>query len=320
MAVFLFPGQGAQSTGMGMDLFELDADRSLGIRDLFTITSDLLHKDVAQILTSDGDTLRRTDVSQVAITLVSLSAARLLASRGITPDACAGFSLGEYPALAVAGVLSETDALKVTIERGRVMQAACDRIQAQSSVPPGMAAVLGLPSEQIEAIIRDNGVSGLYPANYNSPLQTVVSGTAEALETAERLFKEAGARRCIRLSVAGPFHSPLMGEAATEFAQFLESIAFSDPSIPLFSNVTGSRLGDRAQAKARAVEHISNPVRWTKEEQSISTWWQSFCAQTGTEHDSVPLSLVEVGPGKVLCGLWRDSKLPGECKSYTECL
>jgi len=331
MPVFLFPGQGAQFSGMGMDLHEADKDGSVGVRGLFELASSILGKDIKDLLTAEADVLKRTDISQVAITVASLAAWKTLAAKGIRPTACAGFSLGEYPALAVAGVLSEADVIRVTAERGRVMQKACADIarisnsaEDSGASSPGMSAVLGLSPERIDEVIRDSRIPDLYAANYNSPLQTVISGTAEALDAAAPLFKEAGARRCIRLGVAGPFHSPLMKIAARDFSEFLTGIDFQEPKIPLFSNVTGGRVRDRAEIKALAVSHLVNPVKWTTEEASVADWMTEsgmfdtptkFDGDTG--HDNL---LVEVGPGRVLSGLWADSGLRGTCKPYTEFL
>lgn len=322
--VFLFPGQGAQFTGMGIDLFEADSDGKAGVRDLFTMASDILGKDIRDLLNADGDTLKRTDVSQVAITVASLAAFRTLASRGIKPTACAGFSLGEYPALAVSGVITEAEAIRLTIERGRIMQEVADEIAASAKAEtsgdeaalPGMSAIIGLSSAQVDDVIASlgGGTAGkikLYGANYNSPLQTVISGTADALTAAEAAFKAAGARRALRLKVAGPFHSPLMAKAGERFAALLEGVAFKDPLLPLFSNVTGKRVALGAEAKTCAVAHISNPVRWTEEEATIAA-----SIIDGNEEPA----LVEVGPGRVLSGLWADSKLAGVCKPYAEIL
>lgn len=331
MPVFLFPGQGAQYTGMGMDLYDADTDGSRGVRLLFGLANKIRGSDIRDLLNADAETLKRTDVSQVAITVASLAAARSLESRGIHPSACAGFSLGEYPALAVAGVISDADAISLTIERGRIMQSIADKIAASCSESgaPGMAAVLGLASERVDDIVdmvnqtiergpnagKDLfGIRQLFAANYNSPLQTVISGTAEALALAETAFKEAGARRVVRLKVAGPFHSPLMHEAGTEFSKVLEGVPFADPRVPLFSNVTGKRVLSGAEAKKCAVAHISNPVRWTSEEAEIAAL-PGF--PFGGVDGAVP-ALLEVGPGKVLSGLWADSRLAGVCKPYAE--
>jgi [acyl-carrier-protein] S-malonyltransferase len=268
----------------------------------------------------------------VAITVVSLAVARMLFSRGIKPSACAGFSLGEYPALAVAGVITEADAVRLTLERGRIMQDVCTRLsssaEAISSAPTGfgsfsgteklpaeatasagMSAVLGLSPAQIDDVIATLNLAGLYAANYNSPLQTVISGTAEALSAAEPAFKAAGARRVIRLKVAGPFQSPLMASAGEAFKAVLDGVRFADPVLPVFSNVTGKRIRDGAEAKKNAVLHISSPVRWTEEESAIFALISAGAAGAAPE-------LVEVGPGKVLSGLWADSKLGGTSQPY----
>jgi [acyl-carrier-protein] S-malonyltransferase len=221
--------------------------------------------------------------------------------------ACAGFSLGEYPALACAGVITAADCFTLTRARGRAMQAVVDRIAGPASGEsgaPGMAAVLGLAPEQVEGFIAEWKKAGafagdLYAANINSPKQTVVSGTAAALAEAEKRFKEAGAKRFIRLQVAGPFHSPFMREAADAFAPALESAPFHDPEIAVFSNVTGKRVGSGAEAKALALRQICEGVRWTDEEAAIAAL--------------NPDAVFETGPGKVLQGLWRDTGSPVPC-------
>jgi [acyl-carrier-protein] S-malonyltransferase len=303
---------------MGIDLYEADSSGSVGVRALFDQASAILGKDIRDLLNADAETLKRTDVSQVAITVASLAAVRALAAKGVKPEACAGFSLGEYPALAVSGIISVEEAIKLTITRGKIMQEVADKIASGAADPskaPGMSAIIGLSPEKVDEVLANigGGASGslkVFGANYNSPLQTVISGTADALDKAESAFKEAGARRALRLKVAGPFHSPLMVEAGTRFAAELEKVTFRDPAIPVFSNVTGARILNGAEAKKNAVAHISNPVRWTTEEAAIA----AFMAGANVA------DLVEVGPGKVLSGLWADSKLAGVCKPYTEIL
>ena len=308
MPVFLFPGQGAQFSGMGMDLYNADANGSLGIRALFDTASSVLSRDIKEILNSDDEILKRTDISQPAITVVSLAAALYLQNRQVVPLACAGFSLGEFPALAISGVITLEDAIRLTAERGKIMQAACDSLLEKSSVPPGMMAVLGLSPEQIDLVLAGFSGVDLFAANYNSPKQTVISGTANALSLAEEEFKKAGAKRVIRLKVSGPFHSPLMQDAADKFSQVLDGFKFADPVLPLFSNVTGGRVASGTEAKKNAVLHISNPVRWTTEEAAIA----SLMAEKSED------TLIEVGPGKVLTGLWRDSGQSGSSVPYTD--
>ena len=159
-----------------------------------------------------------------------------------------------------------------------------------------MAAVVGLAPSQVEELIANwnkEGLKDLYAANINSPKQLVVSGTAAALTEAETRFKEAGAKRVIRLQVAGPFHSPLIADAANDFSPTLESVKFSDPVIAIFSNVTGKKINSGDEAKKLALQQITSPVRWVEEEASIAAGGYEAC--------------LEVGPGKVLQGLWKDS-------------
>jgi [acyl-carrier-protein] S-malonyltransferase len=271
--------------------------------------------------------LKRTDVSQPAITLANLAAAQFLEERGVRPWGCAGFSLGEYAALVVSGVLSAEDCFRLVNARGKAMQASADRLARQGGTggdgaaganeaggngdkasgatggglggPAGMAAVIGLLPEKVEALIAEWAAekpeifSGLFAANINSKKQTVVSGTGIALSQAEALFKQAGARRFIRLAVAGPFHSPLIADAAAEFAPILEKAEFRDPVLPLYSNVTGKRVASGPEAKWLALLQITSPVRWVDEEAAIMA----------DEVDAV----YEAGPGHVLAGLWRDT-------------
>ena len=293
--VYLFPGQGAQFPGMAMDLLESDT-----VKSLFNTASEIFGKDVKELLQSDADTLKRTDVSQPAITVANLAAAEYLKDKGFTPAACAGFSLGEYAALVCAGIVSAADCFRLIKARGEAMQKASDKLREASggdaAAAPGMAAIVGLAPEQVEELIAkwtNEGVKDLYAANINSPKQLVVSGTAAALTEAETRFKEAGAKRVIRLQVAGPFHSPLIADAANDFSPTLESVKFSDPTIAIFSNVTGKKINSGDEAKKLALQQITSPVRWVEEEASIAAGGYEAC--------------LEVGPGKVLQGLWKDS-------------
>ncbi|MDR2518062.1 MAG: ACP S-malonyltransferase [Spirochaetaceae bacterium] len=292
-AVFLFPGQGAQYQGMGVDFEETSGEGKA----LFNLASAIMGTDMGDLLRNgSAETLKRTDLSQPAITLANLAAAAYLGERGVKPAGCAGFSLGEYAALAIAQVISIEDCFKLVKARGEAMQAAIDRIRAGADAS-GMAAILGLPSEQTEQLIaawRNEGLTGLYAANLNAPCQVVAAGTAKALKEAAERFKKAGARRVIPLAVAGPFHSPLMAEAQERFAPALEKTAFHDPHIPFYANVSGARVSSGAEAKALALRHIVEPVRWTDEESAIA-------AQSGVT------AALETGPGAVLRGLWKES-------------
>ena len=289
---YLFPGQGAQYSGMAMDILSSEA-----VKSLFDTASEIFGEDIKKILNSDADTLKRTDVSQPAITVANLAAAAFLGERGFAPASCAGFSLGEYAALVCAGVIDTADCLRLVKTRGEAMQKSADSLRASGGdTAPGMAAVVGLAPDQIEELIakwKAEGLNDLYAANINSPKQLVVSGTAAALTEAEKLFKEAGAKRVIRLQVAGPFHSPLMAGALESFVPVLEAVTFRDPVIAVFSNVTGKRILSSAEAKKLAVQQITCPVRWVEEEAEIAASGIEMCFETG--------------PGKVLQGLWKDT-------------
>ncbi|GHV28414.1 malonyl CoA-acyl carrier protein transacylase [Spirochaetia bacterium] len=293
-AAFLFPGQGAQYPGMALDFF----GASKAAAELFTLASDAMGKDVEALLRdSDAETLKRSDIAQPTVTLANLCAAAFLRERDLLPACVAGHSLGEYAALVNAGVISPGNCLKLVTARGKAMQATVERIAKQSGggtdSAPGMAAVLGLAPEQVEALVKSFGIADLYAANINSPKQVVVSGTAAALAAAQDKFKEAGAKRVLRLAVAGPFHSPLMAEAADAFGPALESTPFKDPAIPLFSNVSGKAVSSGAEAKELALKQITSPVRWIAEESAIAALGIEACLETG--------------PGKALQGLWKDS-------------
>lgn len=293
--VFLFPGQGAQAPGMMKDICEI----SQAARDCLDRISQAAGESMETLLwDTDAEQLSRSDRSQLAITAGSLVTLAALKERGIEPAAAAGFSLGEFPALYAAGVLSFEDLIRVVKRRGEIMQAVCDSITASSAGrAPGMAAVVGLESDTVLDIAART--EGAYAANMNSPRQTVLSGTAEGLDAAEALCKEAGARRCVRLSVAGPFHSPLMEEAARSFKDAIADVQFNDAKLPLFSNVSGKMLSSGAEAKEAAVRHLVQPVLWTSEEAALGEYMKS---------EGGNWRVLEVGPGKVLSGLWKDGQ------------
>ncbi|GMO26543.1 MAG: ACP S-malonyltransferase [Termitinemataceae bacterium] len=297
---FLFSGQGAQYRGMGIDLAQ-----NSEIAKIFELASDIMGQDMKKLLAeSDGELLKATSIAQPAITLVNLAAATVLQEHGITAAACAGHSLGEYSALCTAGCISACDTFRLVKERGALMQEAA-AIAGGGSIANGgsesaadaggavMAAVLGLAPDAIDGIVenaRKDGIVDLYVANYNSTRQTVVSGTPTALKQAEALFKAAGARRFMPLKVSGPFHSPLMADAEQKFSQILNKIEFKPPEIPLFSNVSGKIVSSAAETKELLLHQITSPVHWTAIEDGISA--------LGVD------TALEVGPGKVLCGLW----------------
>lgn len=293
---FLFPGQGAQAPGMAKDIAESFPAAKKVIDDVSAITG----LDMSKLLwESTQEDLSRSDNSQIAITAASLATMAALKEKGIEPSSAMGFSLGEFPALYAAGVLSFEDVVKVVRQRGLIMQKVCEEIAAKNEGrAPGMTAVLGLSPDKVKEIVEP--IEDAYAANMNSVKQTVVSGTFDALDKVEAAAKKAGARRAVRLKVAGPFHSPLMQAAAVEFEKFLADVKFNDPKIHLFSNVTGGKVIDGDQAKKAAVLHLTHPVLWTDEEACLA----GVIKEDGIENSAV----LEVGPGKVLAGLWSQTE------------
>ncbi len=289
---FLFPGQGAQAPGMVKDV----ADAFSSAKKVIDDVSSIINVDMQKLLwEADAAALSRSDNSQIAITTASLAIMAALKDKGIEPSAAMGFSLGEFPALYAAGVLSFEDVIKVVRQRGLIMQAVCEEIAASSAgKAPGMSAIIGLAPEKVKEIA--SSIPDAYAANMNSVKQTVISGTFDALDAAEKAATEAGARRAIRLKVAGPFHSPLMQKAAEQFEKVLADVKFEEPKIPLFSNVTGKQASSAAEVKESAVLHLTHPVLWTDEEAVLAGIIKADSANEW--------SVLEPGPGKVLSGLW----------------
>ena len=301
--VFLFSGQGSQFKGMAEDICKKYPTARAIIDEMSTVSGE----DIASFLwNTEPAELARSDRSQLAITAMQAAIIAVLQEHYITPSAAAGFSLGEFSALYAAKVLDLVTMTRLVTMRGKIMQKYCEKLDAQNKDTDsgcGMAAVLKLAPEKVVEVLKpyadpDTGVA--FAANLNSPMQTVVSGTAEGLDTAERLCKEAGAKRFVRLAVAGPFHSPLMRGAAEEFSAALQDVQFNEPAIPIFSNVTGKRLLTGAEAKKNAVLHLTHPVHWLEEEREIAALANAA-------------ALLEIGPGMTLCNLWRDSGCAGTC-------
>lgn len=278
MKAYVFPGQGAQFSGMGKDLY----DRSDIARKMFDEANTVLGFDITSLMfTGSDEDLRQTKVTQPAIFLHSVILASVMGN-SFNPDMVAGHSLGEFSALVANRALSFTDGLTLVSKRAMAMQKACE------IKPSTMAAILGLDDEIVENVCSE--IPGIVvPANYNSPGQIVISGSVESIDAAIELLKEKGAKRALKLSVSGAFHSPLMEPARRELEEAIGATMFSKPVCPVFQNVNASPSTDPEAIKANLVAQLTSPVRWTQTVRNmISAGATSF---------------TEVGPGTVLQGL-----------------
>ena len=279
MKAYIFPGQGAQFSGMGLDIFEKYPDA----QDLFLKANDILGFNITDVMfEGSAEDLKETKVTQPAIFIHSIALKSVMTD--FAPAMVAGHSLGEFSALVASGALSFEDGLKLVSQRAQAMQKACE-IQ-----PSTMAAVLGLEDTVVEEVCEQTpGV--VVAANYNCPGQLVISGEIEAINKACETMKEKGARRALVLPVGGAFHSPMMEPAREELAAAIEATSFKNPVCPIYQNVTATAITDASQIQANLIAQLTAPVRWT---QTI----QQMIADGGTE-------FIEVGPGKVLQGLMR---------------
>lgn len=280
MKAYIFPGQGSQFEGMGKNLFEQGHEA----QDLFKQADNILDFDISEIMfNGTAEALRQTKVTQPAIFIYSVIQARLLKEH-FQPAMVAGHSLGEFSALVAAGAMSFTNGLHLVHQRALAMQRACD------AKPSTMAAILGLADDVVEDIC--NEIEGIVvPANYNSPGQLVISGEWTAVEQANALAKEKGAKRALILPVGGAFHSPLMEMAREELAIAIEKTPFDVPRCAVYQNVTAKPERNPARIKENLIAQLTAPVRWT---QSVT----QMIADGATE-------FVELGPGNVLQGLVR---------------
>jgi [acyl-carrier-protein] S-malonyltransferase len=280
MKAYIFPGQGAQFTGMGLDLYE----KSPLAQKYFEKANDILGFSITDIMfEGTAEQLKETKVTQPAIFLHSVILAKVLGD-DFKPEMVAGHSLGELSALVTNGVLTFEDGLKLVSKRALAMQKACEIATST------MAAVLGLE----DAIVEDtcSEIKGVVvAANYNCPGQLVISGEITAVEKACKILSEKGARRALLLPVGGAFHSPMMEPARAELAAAIEATTFSNPTCPVYQNVSACAVTSPSEIKKNLMIQLTAPVRWT---QSI----QAMIADGGTE-------FIEVGPGKVLQGLMR---------------
>ncbi|MEL1253230.1 ACP S-malonyltransferase [Flavobacterium sp. DGU38] len=278
MKAYVFPGQGAQFTGMGKDLYET----SPLAKELFEKANEILGFRITDIMfEGTAEELKETKVTQPAVFLHSVILAKTLGD-DFKPEMVAGHSLGEFSALVANGTLSFEDGLKLVSQRALAMQKACE------ITPSTMAAVLGLADNIVEEVCASiDGV--VVAANYNCPGQLVISGETSAVEKACEAMKAAGAKRALILPVGGAFHSPMMEPAREELAAAIEATTFSTPICPVYQNVTANAVSDAAEIKKNLIIQLTAPVKWT---QSV----QQMIADGAT-------LFTEVGPGKVLAGL-----------------
>ena len=282
MKAFVFPGQGAQTPGMGKALYESN-DKA---KELFEQANEILGFRITDLM-FDGtaEDLRQTKVTQPAVFLDSVIKAVCLGEE-FKPDMVGGHSLGEFSALTAAGALSFADGLKKVSARAMAMQKCCE------ANPGAMAAIIGMPDEDVDKYCKEVTAEGkgiVIPANYNCPGQLVISGNKEAVERACEVIKEAGAKRAIMLPVGGAFHSPLMQNAKDELEAAIQATTFHKPICPVYQNVDGKAHTEPEEIKQNLVAQLTAPVRWTKEVQAMI--------------EAGATEFTECGPGRALQGM-----------------
>ena len=281
MKAYVFPGQGAQFSGMGSDLFESSNEAKAK----FESANDILGFKISEIMFNGTDEdLKQTKVTQPAIFLHSVILASCLGGQ-FKPDMVAGHSLGEISALVASKCLNFGDGLKLVHSRAKAMQKACE------ANPSTMAAILGLDDQLVEEVCKN--IDGIVvAANYNCPGQLVISGENQAIEKACEKLSEAGARRALKLPVGGAFHSPLMEPAKMELKEAIDNTNFNTPICPIYQNVDAKSVTDPKQIKENLIAQLTAPVRWTQIMQNMIS-------------DAGEIEVIEVGPGKVLQGLFK---------------
>lgn len=287
--VFMFPGQGAQYVGMGKDFYE----SFRAAKEVFELAGEAAKLDVAKLCFEEEDKLGQTEYTQIGMLTVEAAILAVLQEAGVSADAAAGLSLGEYGALIAAEVMEKKDVFALIRKRGTYMQ---------NAVPTGgaMAAVLGLDAQTVEEVC-EMGYGQVYVANYNCPGQIVITGEARAVDRAAAGLKEAGAKRVLPLKVSGPFHSPLLQEAGQKLSTALANIQISEPKIGYLSNVTADYVTEPEKIRSLLALQVCHPVCW---QQTV----ERLIADGADE-------FVEIGPGKTLSGFMRKINRGVKCSN-----
>lgn len=276
---FLYPGQGAQMSGMGKDFYE---NSSLA-KDIYDKASEALGLDMRTLCFEENDKLDLTEYTQAALVTTCLAMTRAAKEAGLDADITAGLSLGEYAAIAAAGGMKELDAIRLVRKRGILMQ---------NTVPAGegaMCAVMAMDAEKIEQVIKD--IEGVSVANYNCPGQIVITGWKMAVEKAAEALKEAGAKRTIMLNVSGPFHSPMLLPAGEELLLELGQVEMSPLTVPYITNVGAKKVTDISETKQLLAKQVSSPVCWMQS--------MEYLIKEGVD------TFIEIGPGRTLAGFMK---------------
>ena len=287
--VFMFPGQGSQYIGMGKDFYESFP----AAKEVFELASEAAKLDVAKLCFEEEDKIDQTEYTQIAMLTTEAAILKVLMQEGVTADAAAGLSLGEYAAILAAEVMEPSDVFSLIRKRGQYMQ---------NAVPTGgaMAAVLGLDAAVIEQVC-ENTFGDVFVANYNCPGQIVITGEQGAVDRAAEGLKETGAKRVVPLKVSGPFHSPLLQEAGQKLAAALENVKISEPKIGYLSNVTADYVTDTEKIRSLLPLQVCHSV----------CWQQTIERLIADGHDE----FVEIGPGKTLSGFMRKINRDVKCSN-----
>ena len=290
MNAFVFPGQGSQHLGMGADLYNSNQKA----QQIFEDANEILGFKITDIMFGeDQEALKQTNITQPAIYIHSMVTA-LIANKFFKPDAVAGHSLGEFTALAAANYISFEDGLRLVQKRALAMQEACEKNESS------MAAIVGLEDKIVEDVCLQSKET-LVAANYNCPGQIVISGTINAVNLACNKLTELGARRALVLSVRGAFHSPLMKSAEESLSKAINGIQFKEGTCPIYQNITGMPYTDIEKIKHNLVNQLTSPVKWTQTMENMKL--------------NGLTSVTEVGPGKVIQGLFKRISRDLETKS-----